>query len=96
MFHDVGARFGLRLDADHRIGRVVTRANVPLEARLFERTCVGRNAVEFNFAALGLNHDVAHLERGVGLIFDPHAFGCVGGNSPRPRHFGGVELDAAA
>ena len=87
---------GLRLDSDHRIGRVVARANVPLEARLFERAFVGRNAVKLNFAALGLNHDVAHLERGVGLIFDPHAFGCVGGNSPRPCHFSGVELDAAA
>ena len=96
VLHGIGARLGLRLDADHRIGRVVARANVPLEARLFERAFVGRNAVKLNFAALGLNHDVAHLERGVRLIFDPHAFGCVGGDSPRPRHFGGVELDAAA
>ena len=96
VLHCIGARFGLRLDADHWVGRVVARANVPLKARPLERTCVGRNAVKLNFAALGLNHNVAHLERGVGLIFDPHAFGCVGGDSPRPRHFGGVELDAAA
>ena len=96
VLHGIGARFGLRLDADHWIGRIVARANVPLEARPLECAYVGRNAVKLNFAALGLNHDVAHLERGVRLVFDPHAFGCVGGNSPRPCHFSGVELDAAA